>query len=76
MVATLKSDASWNRYKSGFLDTCYPDTHYLHAVVILGYTSEAWLLKNSWGTGWGENGYFKIKRGVCSKITNIDYPEY
>ncbi len=47
-----------------------------HAVVIVGYDSEIidgeeveyWICKNSWGTGWGDGGYFKIKFGEC----NID----
>ncbi|CAF1623785.1 unnamed protein product, partial [Adineta ricciae] len=41
-----------------------------HAVVIVGYGVDAttnlpyWKVRNSWGTNWGESGYFKIRRGV------------
>lgn len=38
-----------------------------HAIVLVGYntTENYWICKNSWGENWGENGYFKIKMGVC-----------
>lgn len=41
----------------------------LYHVVVVGYgTSETnkpyWTVRSSWGTGWGENGYGKIRRGV------------
>ncbi len=41
-----------------------------HAVALVGWddnqgTEGVWFLRNSWGSGWGENGYMKIEYGVC-----------
>lgn len=42
---------------SGNIDNCpvtsWPD----HVVQLVGYTSSRWIIKNSWGTNWGVNGY-------------------
>jgi cathepsin B len=39
-----------------------------HAIVLVGWTvvngMDAWIVRNSWGTGWGLSGYFMIQRGV------------
>ncbi|MCK4765559.1 MAG: hypothetical protein KAW12_25380 [Candidatus Aminicenantes bacterium] len=49
-----------------------------HAVLLCGYDDAlgAWLMKNSWGTGWGENGFMWIQYG-CSNIGyGSNYLEY
>jgi cathepsin L len=47
-----------------------------HAVNVVGYASNYWKLRNSWGTGWGESGYFRFDRGSdrCSITAMINWP--
>ncbi len=38
-----------------------------HFVVVVGYNhaERYWICKNSWGTGWGDSGFFRIKWGAA-----------
>jgi C1A family cysteine protease len=53
-----------------------------HAVSVVGYSDrlKAWKCKNSWGTGWGEDGYFWIAYDVCgindAMYLVVDYAAY
>ena len=70
-------------YSSGvFTGDC--GTSLNHVVAIVGYGSadgvDYWLVKNSWGTGWGEDGYMRIQRnsgsaeGRCGIAMYTSYP--
>ncbi|MBN1285424.1 MAG: DUF11 domain-containing protein [Anaerolineae bacterium] len=46
---------------------CDDDSKKGHAVIIVGYDDEGgyWIVRNSWGEGWGDDGYFRVGYGEC-----------
>jgi C1A family cysteine protease len=55
-------------YKSGVYTHVTGTVAGGHCISMVGYDDAAgcWICKNSWGTGWGENGFFRIAYGQCS----------
>jgi hypothetical protein len=55
-------------YRSGVYRHVSGDLAGGHCVEILGYDDGqgCWICKNSWGTNWGEGGYFRIAYGQCN----------
>ena len=51
----------WDPYKGGIL-SCPRNCKISHAVLLVGYEPDFWIVKNSWGENWGENGYIRISR--------------
>jgi C1A family cysteine protease len=45
-------------------ETCNANSIGNHIPLIIGYSSDYWIVKNSWGTNWGEKGFFRIKKGI------------
>lgn len=78
VVIAIEADTRYfQSYSSGILtDAAKCGTNLDHAVEIVGYGSENgvdyWVVRNSWGASWGENGYVRLARsnskndpGVC-----------
>lgn len=53
-------------YRHGIIKAHHCGKKIDHAVTVVGYGIEKntryWIVKNSWGTGWGEKGYFRLER--------------
>ena len=65
-------------YSGGIVDGNDCDPEALdHGVTLVGFGSENgtdyWIVKNSWGSRWGEDGYFRIARGngACGINTDV-----
>jgi len=66
---------AFNAYKSGVYN-CAVESKVNHGMTLMGWGKEAgveyWWLKNSWGAGWAQGGYAKIKLGPTATC-NIYY---
>merc|ERR1711872_491198 len=68
VLAGVYANYELQNYRGGIFSGCPSNSQPNHAISVVGYGTENgvdyWLIKNSWGTWWGDNGYFKLKRGV------------
>lgn len=46
-----------------------------HAICMIGYDSQGWICKNSWNTGWGDDGFFRVAYGDGCGI-DLTFPSY
>jgi len=63
-VSVAVDASNWQFYSSGILSKC--STELNHGVLAVGYnitsdpSTSYWLVQNSWGVSWGQNGFIKL----------------
>lgn len=75
MTVTIEADNMvFQGYHSGVLDSPSCGTKLDHAVAAVGWGTDSvkgdyWIVRNSWGAAWGDQGYIKIAivdgKGIC-----------
>lgn len=73
MVACMAVYRDFMYYRDGIYRHVTGDLVGYHAVCCVGYREDeqCWICKNSWGTGWGGNGFFKIAYGEADMDTQF-----
>ena len=82
-VAVAAGNKHFQTYSSGILTSTSCPTEIDHAILAVGYGQEdnTWyyIVKNSWGSSWGEDGYIRIEAtedgdGICGVNQYVVYP--
>jgi C1A family cysteine protease len=80
-VSVCVAAESWQTYTGGVMTSCAGSVD--HCVQAVGYNSDAatpyWLVRNSWGTGWGYAGYIYLSMtanngDICHIQEYMTYP--
>jgi len=80
VAVLMAAPDTFSYYRDGCFDYTYFGLN--HCVLLVGWDDTlcngdgAWIGKNSWGRGWGMDGFFYIKRGCCQIGTGADLVHY
>jgi C1A family cysteine protease len=76
LVTTMDVYSDFFSYRSGIYRYVSGTYQGGHAILIVGYDDpgQYFIVKNSWGTGWGEAGYFRIAYSQLSSV--VDFGAY
>jgi C1A family cysteine protease len=75
VVAGMVIYKDFGYYRSGVYRPTTADSIGLHAVSVIEYDDDkgCWIVKNSWGTTWGEGGFVRIGYGTCGIDAQFEF---
>jgi len=72
-ISVAVDASNWSRYTGGVFNNC--GTGLNHGVLLVGFVDDIWIIKNSWGSRWGENGFMRLAGGnTCGIALAASYP--
>jgi C1A family cysteine protease len=72
-ISVAVDATNWSPYKSGIFSNC--KTSLNHGVTLVGMSGDSWVIKNSWGSSWGESGHVRLAKGnTCGVCNMASYP--
>jgi hypothetical protein len=80
VCSTIDANAAFEDYGGGCLDA--PGGYTNHLILIVGWDDRAcgntgaWIIKNSWGPTWGQQGFGYVKWGACSIGSSVTALRY
>jgi len=75
-VSVAVDATKWDSYHGGTFE-CSGDPHLDHGVTLVASFSDYWVIKNSWGSDWGEEGFIKLSKEAshnCGVTQAASYP--
>ena len=68
VAAAVYADEAFQAYTGGVFNEHADSKNTNHIIILVGWDDTqgengVWILRNSWGTGWGEDGYMRIEYG-------------
>merc|ERR1712050_82194 len=78
-VSIAVDAGAFQTYSSGILLASECGTQLDHGVLTVGYSDTYWIVKNSWGTSWGGDGYIRLEKSstanTCGMLNSASYPK-
>merc|ERR1712007_325338 len=72
-IAIEADKTVFQHYTGGVITSSACGTKLDHGVAVVGYNEQAWIVRNSWSSTWGENGYVRIEKSsenICGILTD------
>ena len=80
--AGVYAGSYFQAYSGGIFNTSESSDKINHAIMLVGWNDDLgpgkgyWILRNSWGTSWGESGYMRIRYGISQVGFGANFIEY